>query len=43
MLSPSVFRQRFEPVARRNAKVIERPGIIDESQLAKRHGLNVRR
>jgi hypothetical protein len=42
MLAAAILGQRFEPVARRYSKIIERPSIVDETQLPQRDCLNVR-
>jgi hypothetical protein len=43
MLSAAILGQRFESVARRNSKIIERSSIVDKTQLPQRDCLNIRR
>jgi len=43
MLSASIFRQRFEPIAGRHSKIVERPRVVDKTELSQRHRLDIRR
>jgi hypothetical protein len=43
MLPAPILRQCLKPIAGRHPEIIECPGIVDETQLSQRDGLDIRR
>src|SRR6185295_19326691 len=41
MLSAAISLQCLQAIGRRNAQIVQAPGIVEQTQLAQRHGLDV--